>query len=252
MILERIFNKNTGEKLTSVKGGDFEMVDPVKFYKEFLTISQMILNGVTEDELNGRVRFSEISKEVFKQSVNSTKEKIKEIKAINLPENLKRLIITQKKNEQENLIRGTSLTPDLLLALIFEAHDKHGFLYSEFRSEYPPKGIDLSQLPFAFEVNETEDKVKVYGKTSLSNGQLKQALKQRKVLIAKFIDKDDLWHCFFFTFKSLRGEEIWLGVNQPHYHYISSSFGISRDEVIRQLKSERYKLGNIPHIKLDR
>lgn len=56
---------------------------------------------------------------------------------------------------------------------------------------------------------------------------------------------------FFATYKSFRGEETWLGEKQPHYHYISSGFGIERKEVVKQLKSKKYKLGNLPHIKLE-
>ncbi len=80
---------------------------------------------------------------------------------------------------------------------------------------------------------------------------MKQAIEHRKVKVAKILDKGDEWHCFFATFKSFRGEETWLGANQPHYHYISNVFGIGRAEVVNQIKSEKYKLGNLPHIKLE-
>ncbi|MHA8104971.1 hypothetical protein [Aquirufa nivalisilvae] len=49
----------------------------------------------------------------------------------------------------------------------------------------------------------------------------------------------------------MRGEETWLGEKQPHFHYISSAFGIDGAEVIRQIKSKKYMLGNLPHIKLE-
>ena len=56
-------------------------------------------------------------------------------------------------------------------------------------------------------VHVDRDQVKKSGeKSTLSNGQLKQAIEQR-IVIAKFLDKDEKWHCLFVTHDSLRGEE---------------------------------------------
>jgi hypothetical protein len=74
-------------------------------------------------------------------------------------------------------------------------------------------------------------------------------VEHRKVIISKFLDNKTAWHCFFLTFKSIRREESWQD-GQPHFHYISDKFGISRENVIVQLKSKDYNLGTLPHIGL--
>jgi hypothetical protein len=65
--------------------------------------------------------------------------------------------------------------------------------------------------------------------------------------VVKILERDDEWHCFFITYNSLRGDESWKQ-GQPHFHYISDKFGISKEELIKQLRSRDYKLGNLPHI----
>lgn len=81
------------------------------------------------------------------------------------------------------------------------------------------------------------------------NGQLKQVIEQRKVIVSKFLDKGSEWHCLLLTYDSLKGKESWKN-GQPHYHYISSKFRIPRDKVVEQLKSSSYNLGSLPHIDL--
>jgi len=88
------------------------------------------------------------------------------------------------------------------------------------------------------------------GDTKLTDGQLKQAVEHKSVTISKFFDKGTDWHCLFVTHKSLRGDEKnWKG-GQPHYHYISDKFGLSRDKVVSELKSRDYHLNSLPHIDL--
>lgn len=82
----------------------------------------------------------------------------------------------------------------------------------------------------------------------MSDGQLKHAIKFRKVIVAKVLDKGDEWHCFYLTFKSIAGEESWKN-GQPHYHYLSDKWGISREELVRQIKSDKYPSTSV-HIDL--
>jgi len=85
-------------------------------------------------------------------------------------------------------------------------------------------------------VHVDRDQVKKSGeKSTLSNGQLKQAIEQR-IVIAKFLDKDEKWHCLFVTHDSLRGEENRKN-GQPHFPYILSNFGLSIEKVVKSLKS---------------
>src|SRR5690606_38963738 len=114
-----------------------------------------------------------------------------------------------------------------------------------YKSEHNPSGLNEADLPpFAY-IEEERDKLKSVGDTSLSDGQLKQIIKHKHVVAAKFLDNDDSWHCFFFTYKALRGEE---GSQPPHLHYISSAWNIERSEVIAQLREKNYHLPALPHI----
>jgi hypothetical protein len=81
----------------------------------------------------------------------------------------------------------------------------------------------------------------------LSIAQLKQVVEHRHVAVAKFLDIGKQWHCFFLTFRSLRGEENHDG-GTPHMHYISDKWGISRSSVVKQLTSKKYKLPSLPHV----
>ncbi len=248
MIYQGVLNKNTGEELIQLLGEDFECLNPIKYYGDSFIVKQMILQGIPIEELNKETKITEKSKSIFIESVKNWKQMLSEIGKTQIPKNLLALLNTTKKSDQEKLLKGIELNPDILIAFIFKAFSEYGYTLSQYSSRIPQKGVDLSKMPFAYEVKEKE--VKIFGKTELSDGQLRQAIQHRKVTIAKFIERGDTWHCFFTTFKSLRGEETWLGQNQPHFHYISNSFNLTKQQVIAELKSDKYKLGNLPHIKL--
>ncbi len=249
MIRKEVINKKTGEKLVMFEDGDFEFEKPVKHYGDTFIAKKMVLSGIPEEELNGEKKISDKSKGIFVEALSHWQEMLAKFKAIEVPQNLVKLLECEKKSEQEALLKGIVLTPDLLMAFLIKAEEA-GYSLSQYKSEFSQKGLDLSKMPFAYEVKE-DGTVKAFGETEMSDGQLKQAIEHRKVKIAKFLDRGNSWHCFFVTYKSLSGDETWLGQKQPHYHYISNAFGLSRGEVIDQIKSDKYKLGNLPHIKLE-
>ncbi len=93
------------------------------------------------------------------------------------------------------------------------------------------------------------NEVKIIGNTTLTKGQIKSAINQRHAVVAKFLDKGDKWHCFFQTYRSIRGMETG---EYPHLHYISHAWGLSREHVLRQLRSKNYKLpSSLPHIRFE-
>ncbi len=250
MIRREVVNTKTGEKLIMFEEGDFENVNPVKHYGDSFIVKGMILRGVPNEELNGTKEPSIISKQKFVEAASHWEEMMANFRKIDVPKGLIALLSATKKSEQEKLLKGVALSPDILMAFLIVAYEKFGFTLSQYTSEHPQKGLDTSKMPLAYNVEEGGD-VKVYGTTDLSAEQLKQAVEHRKVKIAKILDNGNQWHCFFTTFKSLRGEETWQGKGQPHYHYISNFFGIDRKTVVKQIKSEKYNLGNLPHIKLE-
>jgi hypothetical protein len=249
MIRREIINKKTGEILISFEDEDFEYENPVKHYEEGFVVKQMVLKGVPDNEMEGITEPSKESEKIFIEAVIESKKMIQKFKEIKVPVNLAKLFGSNKKAVQEVLLKGLVLTPDILMGFLIKAEES-GYTLSQYISEHSPKGVDMSKMPLAYRVKK-DGEVQTLGKTELSDGQLKQALENRKVTVAKFLDKVDEWHCFFVTFRSLKGGETWLGEKQPHYHYISNTFGLTRDEVVKQIKSEKYKLGSLPHIKLE-
>ncbi len=246
LIQTQIINKETGEKLIVFSHGDIIDVDPIKHYKNSHIVKNMIISGVPNEELIGKDDVSDFGKKKFIEANEMWYEFYNKIIKTEIPHNLLDLLLAKKKNEQKCLLKRVPLTADIILAFILKAYKDYGFLFSEYRSETFPKSIDSTQMPFAYSFE--NGKVNKYGETSLSDGKLKQAIKQRKVIVAKFLDDGTNWHCFIVTYKSLRGEETWKN-GQPHYHYVSNKFNLTKEEVIQQIKSGEYPDTSV-HIEL--
>lgn len=225
---------------------DFEYVNPIHQVMNIYIGASMLF----EREIlmmNGFNAPEEIMKKIlFKRAIQEWRKKFKEYKSIKLPENLLTLLETDRKKEQIRLLKCISLTSDELIAFIFKAHEKFGYTYSQYKASHNHDGLDVSQLPALIHIDE-DKKVNTIGETSLTEGQLKQVVEHRKVTVVKFLDNGEKWHCFFLTFKSLGGKENYKN-GQPHLHYISNSWNISRQEVKEQLTSKKYRLPSLPHI----
>ncbi|WP_344787703.1 hypothetical protein [Postechiella marina] len=249
MKLNEIRNKKTGEVLTKVQQEDFEYKNPIEHYQGEIIINRMLNYGISPDVINSNEELSDENVKLFNKAVKFWIKYKETFENTNIPNKLIDLLQAKKKAIQEDLLRGMVLTPKIVTAFIFKASEKHGYTLSQYTSEFNQKNIDLSKMPYAYRVKDN-GQLQVFGETELSDGQLKQALEHRSVKIAQFLDKGNDWHCFFITFDSIGGRETWLGKKQPHYHYISNYFGVKREKVVEQLKSRKYKLGNLPHIKL--
>lgn len=249
---QTIYDPEAGGFYNIFSQDDFEFVDPIKHYRN-LTIetSAQINFQMISMQKSIPLRTSEdISialKVSYKEAEKDWTERYEKLSAIEVPSELFELLSVQKKKKQISLLKKIQFAPDLLIAFIFRAYTDFRFTLSQYIGEHYPKGTEQSQLPKLAEI--VDGKVKMIGDTSLSEGQVKHAINFRNRTIAKFLDRNDNWHCFFTNYKSLKGKESWKE-GQPHYHYISDKFGISRDKVIKELKSRNYKLGSLPHIDL--
>lgn len=248
MHIRTIYNKKTHKGLLSFNETEIERVNPIKYHRDLFVIKQLLYDGISISEINGETKPAAESKEILNKALNLWEKRLLEITQLKIPNPLITLLSSVKKSDQEQLLKRIILTPDILLTLIFRAYAEHNYTFSQYKAEFPQKGVDLSKMPITYEVNETS--INVFSKTKLSEGQLKQFIQHRKVIVSIFLDKEEDWHCFFTTYNNLDGGETWLGVKQPHFHYISSRFGITREKAINELKSEKYSLGNLPHIKL--
>lgn len=248
MIHEHKIWAEDGNGIYSIfKSTDFEYVNPKEYYADrFIFTNKSIMKDAFLLK-NPDIPSEIIEKFIHYETIKKWLSKHEEIKGTIVPQFLLTLLTAKNKKEQISLLKNSKFSPEQLIAFIFKSWEDYGFSYSQYTSEKQHKGLDITKMPILAELK--DGKVIKVGKTSLSEGQLKQAINHRKVVVAKFFDKKNSWHCFFLTFDSLKGNESWKG-GQAHYHYISDKFGIPREEVVKQLKSCNYNLGSLPHIDL--
>ena len=166
---------------------------------------------------------------------------------VEVHENYLKLLATTKKKDQIKLLKGMSLSPGELMSLIFKSYNNYGYLFSRYLFENLPTGFEGKKLPQLFQLKE-DDSIEKVGETDLTDGELKNVINQRKVIVSNFFEKDDTWHCFFITYNSIGGKENWKD-GQPHFHYISSSFGITKEEFIESMRTGKYRSTSV-HIDL--
>ncbi len=224
---------------------DFEYLNPIRHFSE--SMINMHINLERDFCMLNKPPIPFVPSELVKNAIEKWREHNENIKKTELSSNWIALLNSNSKSEQVKLLKGASLTPDGLTALIIKAWTDFNYSFSQYSAEHLHNGLIKSEMPKVLHVS--GDDVSTMGSTSLSDGQLRQAVEHRKVTVSKFLDKGSTWHCLFLTFRSLRGEENWKD-GQPHLHYISDKFGISRQNVVKELKSKDYNLGNLPHIDL--
>jgi len=139
------------------------------------------------------------------------------------------------KKEQEKLLMGLTLTASDLLWLNKEAQDL-GYLLDVYHEEKYPEKFNEKQHPACYHQKE-DGTMETVGATDMSEGEMRALLEQRKVVQARIYHKDNIWHCFYFTFKGLAGLESGIMGSKPHYHYLSHTFGISWDDLLTRIKS---------------
>lgn len=218
-----------------------EKVNPVEYYKNYelnkraisfrdlLVMKDPFLAGKLTTDFYVKLAKEEIEKEKFWE----TKEEIE------VPENFLKLLETTRKKEQVSLLKGLSINPDQLISLIFKSFNDHHYLYSRYRFENLPKDLGDKKRPKVADISK-EGVIKTVGETELTEGQVKKMINERKVIIAHFFDRGDDWHCLFITYNSIDGRENHKN-GQPHFHYILSAFGITRDDFIKSMESGNYK-----------
>jgi hypothetical protein len=234
--------------------GDFEFVNPLsKIAEDYIAQSIQLHKTMMEAHLKSKggpdIPEDILLKVVFKNALKDWDEQQEKFMSTKVQQPLWNLLDAETKKEQIKYLRGLSTTWTELHSFICQAGEKLGFTYSFYRADFQMKGLDKSKLPRLFRLRK-DNKVETVGHTDLTHGQLKKVINDRKVILAKFIDKGDEWHCFFYTFKSITGQENYQG-EQPHIHYISSKWGIPRAEVVAAFRSGTYKSTPV-HIKINK
>ncbi|MDR3705663.1 MAG: hypothetical protein P4L28_07150 [Paludibacteraceae bacterium] len=239
MNTEKILDEN-GQGFTRFFSNDnVEKVNPVKYYKTHELKKRAI---ILRDLLKAKdpSSTSSLNEKFFIEKAEETLtvffEHFEQTKVHN---NFIELLKTTKKKDQEKLLKGMTLNPDELMSLIFKSYNDFGFLYSKYLFENCQNGFEEKKLPKFVHIEE-DGAIKKVGETDLTNGELKNLIKDKKAIVAHFFEKDEFWHCFFLTYNSIKGEE--RGKNgQAHLHYVSSSFGISKTDFIESMKTGKHK-----------
>lgn len=227
---------------------DIEFVDPIDYYSNAFIESKVSLERDMLLLKKFPFPIHHVDHLLIKRALAEWREKYQEIITTEIPENFISLLTADSKRDQLKLLRGQNLTPSQLIGLIFRAWTYFGYSFSQYSARHHHNGLNKAQLPTVIEIQDDETITKV-GPATLTDGQLRNVVEHRKVIISKFLDNKTNWHCFFLTFKSIRREESWQD-GQSHFHYISDKFGVSRENVVTQLKSKDYNLGTLPHIGL--
>ncbi|MGH1339691.1 MAG: hypothetical protein ACRBFS_26470 [Aureispira sp.] len=223
-------------------GTDVEFKNPIEYHSNnFISIIMSIEKDLVHANFPDLILPSD--QDIFlKRATEQWEEREQKILDTEVPEAFLKLLECTKKRDQIKLLRGQSISSDQLMAYIFKAWSSHGYSFSQYKSEHNHEGLDESKLPQL--INIKDEKVITIGETKLTDGELKNVVNHRKVTIAKFLDRNEEWHCFFGTYRSLNGKEAWQD-EQPHYHYLSDKWGRTREETVERLKSKNYPSTNV-------
>lgn len=236
--------------------GDFEYVNPIEKMIEVTRnisiinnknlLSLMRENPILSSLFSGDQE-SMIERFLEKKALESWGTFVRDIYSQTLTESLFTILESDSKKEQIKIMKKASFTIDSLILFIFKAWEEYDFTFSQYLSRHNPADLDDSQMP-SFSIKEANGEIKTIGKTTLSEGQIKSAIEQRHAVVAKFLDKGKIWHCFFQTYKSIQGQETG---KYPHLHYISHTWGLSREQVLSQLQNKNYRLpSSMVHVDL--
>ena len=137
--------------------------------------------------------------------------------------------------QQNALLRNIEFNSTDLLWLNKEAQDL-GYLLDVYYEEKYPTKFEEKKHPLVIHQKD-EETIKSIGNTDMTEGEMKALLQQRKVIQARIYHKHNIWHCFYFTFRGLAGEERGAMGGKPHYHYLSDKKGISWSELMYRIKA---------------
>lgn len=136
--------------------------------------------------------------------------------------------------QQIRLIKDLTLSGIDILWLNRQAQDM-GYLLDVYHEEKYPVKFDQKKHPCV--LNQTDDgTMETLGETDMTEGEMRAFLEQRKVVQARIYHRNNHWHCFYFTFKGLAGEESGMMGSKPHYHYLSDKSGLAWDDLLQRIK----------------
>lgn len=188
----------------------------------------------------GPCRFPSVLQNIDNTAYSIAKEQIERLRYTSIPVGVKSILDNDslKKKEQISLLKGVAVTAEQLGAIFLYGEDK-GFLFSNFRVDGEPKQFDPKDVPSFIRLLD-DGTVDYTGNTSLSEGQLRSIVNQSNFIVARFLVKDSVWHCFVQDRHGVMGNEKGKMGAIPHLHYFSSAFGLDLADVKKAILNGSY------------
>jgi len=237
------FNISSNKSIVAIDGEDCDLVNPVSYWgKRMKESHEITLRLRYHQELHtGPLRKQLAAQSKVKRLVQLQWEKgLKDYREEVLPTSLVDLLSETKKKNQQKLIKDLVFQSRFFISLPIFAWDKYQMPYSRFTVDYLPKDLHGKKQPELMHLEE-DGEVMAVGKTDMTAKEMKAGLRNRHRVISDFIGDESRWYCFFRTMAGIKGTEA-KHIGQPHLHFISSAWGITRPNIIASLKDYRYSL----------
>jgi len=241
----KVFQIDENKAYHTFASPDCNMINPIVHFGNTLQAINLHVDMVRAQSLPQYKELSEPAKREFASrleqiSKDRWQKQYENIINMPLPDNIKQLLLEQKKKAQQKIIKSLVFTSSSFISIPIHAWESLGMPYSKFTVDYLPKELDKKIIPAMLHKKDNGE-FDYLGQTNMSEGEMRVAIDKRHRVIMEFIGDEKYWHCFFRTMAGIKGIEA-RHVGQPHLHYISSAWGISRAEVIERLSSYRYSL----------
>lgn len=233
MALINISDKNFSIIINEMES-EIENVEPISYLKTFHIRSIMPVYVHLIEKLFGFCPQSWFT-HIKSVAEEIAENKIKELKEMALPSQIYEILERNLyKREQIKRLKNITISPLQLGAIIIQA-GMRGYKLSNYCFKGKPKKFTEDELP-SFIFLKDDGNLDTYGSTSLTDGQLREYVANSKFILARLLDYGEHWHCFYQTKRGIQGKEGGNWGSKPHIHYISDSFGVSREDFIKALK----------------
>lgn len=253
----RAHHTDKKSQVTMIKMGDAEFVNPIeKTMNDIIDgMKSMHLSSFQFAHQHGKPSpFDKFSIDTIlttleRDGLKIWKEQYEAIMKTDLPDGIFQILNCPDKEAQIKALKPPlQLSTRSLQKFIFKAWQLYGFKFSDYRFEHQPEWVKPKEMPSIAILSE-DNGVEVFGETSMKKGELKNAILHQKVTIAKFLDKDSEWHCFYYNNNSINGKE---AGQEPHIHYISNNWTIDRQTIMNELRKKHHGFNSKVHIPYQR
>lgn len=183
------------------------------------------------------------TKSQVKQDVKEKRAAYREeVKRIGIPDNLKSLISTTRKNKTEQYARDTVISEHELFLLIYNC-SQMGFSHrSKFR-QYVPSHLSVSGAD--------REEMKA-GRPKRFTKKFSASLLERRYLHVHIFERGADWHCFYFSHQDIESGDTnhWKG--SCHVHYLSHLWpNLDKKWVWSRFTKRQTDISNSLHIRFE-